>query len=262
MTVRVAEKPRLDYAPAVPWRRTRSARLLLVLLLLAIGAGGAVLVYPRAKVHLQVLEWQRRCMAAPVPPGTVVLEDRDGFYQSGQGVPFVWRSLYGAMSPPGLNSASTVFLQEMRTPAGRRRLVAVDIDRAPGIRPFRGPYVLNLTARVVSPGVGLLRPSVASTTSHSLNVSDSSPRHYDSGRPLGLRLQAGTRDPQDPSHFTFTYEAGGLTHVVDGWLREDDTVNIEPRAGGLPTPPAPASPASLPTLGGSGIRPSAPPAAR
>lgn len=263
MTASVADKPQLDYAPTLPWRRTRLARLLFALLLLVVVVGAGILAYPRVREQLQVLEWQRRCMAAPVPPGTLVLEDRDWLFPSGTGsagVPFVWRSLYGAISPPGLNSASTLFLQDMRTPAGRRRLVAVDIDRPPMWRPWREPYVLNLSARVVRPGVGMLRPTVVSTTSHSVTVANSPLQEREPGR--HLRVYAGTRDPKDASHFTFTYEAGGEAHVVDGWLRDDDTVVLETRTESTPTPPAPASPASPRTSAGSARRPSPRPAAQ
>src|SRR5256885_16268375 len=109
MTASVSNNPQLDYAPTLPWRRPRRARLLFALFLLAGVAGTAVLLYPRVREQLQVLEWQRRCMAASVPPNTVVFEDRDWMYPTGAGVPFVWRSLYSAISPPGLKSISTLF---------------------------------------------------------------------------------------------------------------------------------------------------------
>ena len=72
MTASIAGKPQLDYVPTLPWRRTRRARLLFALFLLVGVAGAAVLLYPRVREQLEVLEWQRRCIAAPVPPNTVV----------------------------------------------------------------------------------------------------------------------------------------------------------------------------------------------
>ena len=262
MTATVAEKPQLDYAPTVPWRRRRLVRSLFWVLLLVVLAGTFYFAYPRVREQLQVLEWQRRCIAAPVPPDTLVFEEREwGTNYLIGGVPSAWTTLYAAISPPGLQSQSTVFLREMRNPAGKRRLVAVDIDRTRMWRPTQGPYVINLSARVVRPGAGMIRPAVVSTTNHSLQTP---------GARQKMRIYAGAQDPADPSHFTFTYDIGGRVQVVDGWLGNDDTVTIEPRLEPVVTPLPPASPASLPTSVGSGrrgwpfrvSRSSAPPASR
>jgi hypothetical protein len=252
MTVSIVDKLRLDYGPPVPWRRTRRARLLFGLPFILVLACAGLWSYPRVREQWQVLVWQERCMAAPVPPETVVLQDQFSNYPTDAGVPSAWANLYGAMSPPGLGGACTVFLQEMLTPSQRRRLVAVDIDR-PRTRPLRNPYVLSLTARVIKPGFALVRPSLASTSYHSLTVTDSVWREYDSRQPF--RALAGTRDRNDASHFTFSYESGGQTHIADGWLHEDDTVIIEPRPDAAPTPPPPASPASPRSSAGSATRP-------
>jgi len=107
----------------------------------------------------------------------------------------------------------------MRTPGGRRRLVAVDIDWATMRAPFRGPHHLSLSARVIRPGVGMVGPQILSTSSHSVVIADDN-----------ARILAGARDPADPAHFTFTYEHAGRSTVYDGWLHDDDTVDIQERA--------------------------------
>jgi hypothetical protein len=227
MTATAAHGPRLDYAPTLPWRRTPLARRLLALLfLLALAAGGAVL-YPRVLDQWQLLDWQGRCMAAPVPRNAVVFKAYRGGISDGGGVPFAWTKLYATISPPGLASGSTVFLQEMQTPAGKRRLVGVDIDWAT-MRPsfqwatMRGPsprlHHLSLSARVIRPGAGMIQPRILSTSSHPVTIADEN-----------CRILAGVRDPADPAHFTFTYEQPGRTTLYDGWLRDDDIVDIQER---------------------------------
>ena len=118
MTAALAETPQLDYAPRVPWRRTRRARLLLGLLSVFALAAAAVWSYPRVRDQWQVLTWQERCMAAPVPPGTVVYDTYWGDYSSVGGVPFAWSSLYAAISPPVL----PVRTLSMRLPHARQTI--------------------------------------------------------------------------------------------------------------------------------------------
>ena len=254
MTATAAEKPQLDYAPTVPWRRRRTARAIFWLLLLLVVTGACYVAYPRVRWQLQVLDWQRRCLAGPIPPDTLVYDEREsGVYDLVGGVPSVWGKLYAELSPPGLAAQSTIFIREMRTPGGKRRLVSVDIDRAQRRLGFRSPKVINLSARVVRPGAGMIRPSVASATSHSLQIHGGYAVGVSGGR-TKVRVHAGAQDPADPSHFTFSYEVDGRKEIVDGWLGDDDSVTIELRPRPVATPPAPASPASPPTSGGSGRR--------
>ena len=46
-----------------------------------------------------------------------------------------------------------------------------------------------------------------------------------------LRVFAGQADPNDESHFTIAYELDGVAGTIDGWLRADGSVILEPRAG-------------------------------
>ena len=50
-----------------------------------------------------------------------------------------------------------------------------------------------------------------------------------------LRFFAGQSDPKDTSHFTVTYELGGVKNVIDGWLTDDDYLRIVPRGGKVET---------------------------
>jgi hypothetical protein len=46
-----------------------------------------------------------------------------------------------------------------------------------------------------------------------------------------LRLYAGQIDPADPSHFTIAYDLDGQTSVIDGWLKADGSVVLQPKLG-------------------------------
>jgi hypothetical protein len=138
-----------------------------------------------------------------------------------------WQRFYAAAGGV-MRSEGTVFLHERRTPAGERRLVGVDL------LPFGLPIGLNLT----DPVEGRLEPWGRVFTDGSFlrpPVEAFSPKQnpYRSwsliGPPDRLRVFAGQPDPNDPSHFTIDYEVHGVRHTLDGWLRDDDTVVIEPR---------------------------------
>jgi hypothetical protein len=46
-----------------------------------------------------------------------------------------------------------------------------------------------------------------------------------------LRVFAGQPDPADPSHFTIAYDLDGRPGIIDGWLKPDGSVQLEPRVG-------------------------------
>jgi hypothetical protein len=50
-------------------------------------------------------------------------------------------------------------------------------------------------------------------------------------RPYNLRFFAGQSDPNDPTHFTVTYELNGVKNTIDGYLTDDDFLRIIPAAG-------------------------------
>ncbi len=56
-------------------------------------------------------------------------------------------------------------------------------------------------------------------------------------------VYAGQADPEDESHFIVTIKVASGIAVIDGWLRDDDTVEFEAR---VPTSiPAPTSSPAL-----------------
>lgn len=224
----------VDYAPhPPPWRRRKLVRraafgaAAVLVLLLAYSWG------PTLWAHARLLHAQRRCLAAPAPPGMVVYEDdparaakllaSGGRYVDlkGSGVPVVWFAdswdrLYALLSPPGRKPAATLFLHG-RTANGQRRLVAVDAAWMPG-----GRDVLNLTWTLVDPGTVASRPRIIRTGSFALQPT----------RGTQFRFFSGQLDPRDDAHFELPYEVDGEgAGVIDGWLRSDDIVTLEVRRG-------------------------------
>jgi len=46
--------------------------------------------------------------------------------------------------------------------------------------------------------------------------------------PLYARIYAGQIDPNDATHFTIPFEIGDYSDVLDGYLRNDETVILRP----------------------------------
>ena len=231
----------IDYAPRPPppAHRARWFRRVATLALAVVAAGACVRWGPAAWRRIQVLHLQRQCMTRHEPYDLVVLEvDAEraralaagqpayrSVTQAGSWQPYAyylppeWESFYAAHSPSGLLSFGTVFLHERRTPSGRRRLVTVDFSS----REFVHGYNWPVQWRVFEPG-SLLRPP-------RLLASRQTDLHPAVGPNRLLRAYAGQVDWSDPAHFTVEVEHARGTTLFDGWLRDDDTVLIEPREG-------------------------------
>ena len=148
---------------------------------------------------------------------------------------------------------ATVFLGEMKTPAGARRLVHVSIDADQSIlyynphdSPSVGKYELETrrTIRaavfdVVKPGA----PVVTGLVVHERPEDKTSipPRNEESATPitrtvrlkLAWRVLAGQIDPADGSHMVIRYDIDGKPGVIDGRLNEGDRLMLTPRVGRL-----------------------------
>lgn len=111
---------------------------------------------------------------------------------------------------------SPVFLHELRSPCGNRRLVAAFIY--PGSDAF-GWCVLKV------PAFG--NPEIVwPTTAYSVRYAE-----FDRTKRSPLRLYAGQLDPNDESHFTIRYDCESGSGVIDGWLRDDEYVSFRTLTG-------------------------------
>ena len=177
--------------------------------------------------HLELLYWQRACLRHSPPassaPITVTATTTPGARS--------WQQFYARFSPPGRAAAPVVFLGEMRRRDGSARLVAVELSTPsnPG-RPSAG--ALRLEYHVIRPGGLWSRPRLVADDSW--GVSSPLPRQSADG----VRLYPARMDPSDSSHLILRLEVGDQggpvrEAIVDGWLRDDDTILFEPRGAGV-----------------------------
>lgn len=176
--------------------------------------------------------------------------------------------------PAGLDHSDqhTVFLHELTSPAGNRRLVCVGV--ALGCNVFREQaspgdvtYCITLDLRLIAAvytTTSMVNPEEvrgrfvtprdatdrwcvwfdrmtvrpASDPSRSVHVR-CAPTANDGPDVLTvfgckpLRLYAGQVDPRDKSHFTIDYVFGTRRGILEGWLLDDERLRFEPREGTL-----------------------------
>jgi hypothetical protein len=190
----------------------------IILLVVLLGCGLASAKWLRAGWdHARLLYWQRKCLAYSAPADRVI-------DQSGKQSVKEWQEFYALLSPPGRKAAPVVFLGEMRTRGGRKRLVAVEVSLV-GASTFDG--VIWFDYHVIEPGGLWHRPRLVKNDFDTVVVWKSEASN--------VKLFAGQRDPGDPSHFKITFEtharqsSPARAGVIDGWLQENDTISSETR---------------------------------
>ena len=236
------QPPPLDYARRPP----RAKRIALLVLLLAVATALVPLTLKYARSAAERIELRRLYSrgAQHVAAADAVVYDEDPVSQKallggakyqqvgGHHGPIAFRTVpqweqFVAANRGRISSHGTLFLGELATPSGRKRLVGVDITGwSRG-----GPVILFTYARTFTP-VTLAKLPAMTASSPSLNLAR--------GEGI-LRLFAGQADPSDPAHFTIRYTFDDQPGVIDGWLKDDGTVLLEPRS---------APPGSFPSTGG------------
>ena len=193
----------IEYAARRPWHRRITGKWCTVAAIVVATFIASVAWGELAWLKLQLLYCQTRCMSHAAP-ATQVIALRQVHPQ--------WQRFGELLSPPGPQPAGTVYLHERVSPGGNRRLVAVNLHGPGGRgRQFALP-------RVVVPG-GLFSHPREVPCQESLLIPEGG----------GIRVYAGQSDAQNAAHFTFVIDTDRRQHVVDGWLRDDDTVKLEPR---------------------------------
>jgi hypothetical protein len=216
-TLQYQQKP----AAILRWRR-RAVPIVIVLLTLFV----LWRVTPLAWRNLRVLPLQRACMSYTADPTQPVAT-----FPGGGSAPLAkWEAFYALASGDNLQSSGTVFLHERTSEAGQRRLVAVDVLSF--LMNVNEQYT-TLYPRAIVPGsaFALPRPVVRSIPQEGLQLGKMRPLNPTS-------IYPGQADPDDASHFTIRLVHGETTTIVDGWLRNDDAVLLQPRK--------PTWPSSLP----------------
>ena len=225
----------LDYAPTTDLARAARVRRwmkLAVPVLLMLAAG---MLAPRFLRHASLLLAQRQVRTHAAPPTHVVYENDPAevkkllVAQSGYAsdaaqteaflVSAEWMQFYG-MRGGGYQSSGTIYLGELQTKDGRRVLCSLDLSLSSQATRRWG----SIVARMMEPGTTYRSPRHVSPT---IARGDGSSIAFNAGDTL--RIYAGQRDPNDPSHVTIDYVLNGTTHTIDGWLEDTGFMRLELR---------------------------------
>jgi hypothetical protein len=208
-----AERTIVDYAPhpKIPWHKhpglmrwTLRLLILLPLLWLAIQAG--------IGLHRTIL--LHRCAAYLSKPDSLIVYSPTPNTTSLAAFPECWAD---ASHQLGLrsNGGGPIFLHGRTSPAGKYRLIFVEV-----LQPLSGDRFEDITLQAI------ILPTESFTSAPTV-IGSSSMKFPVSGGPL--QIYAGQPDARDPSHFTITMKTGAKMSLLDGWLRDDDSVVIEER---------------------------------
>jgi hypothetical protein len=234
------EVQHIDYAPRSAnygrqrlWRRVITVAVAAIIVPVGIKCG--VAAFWRA----ELLYWQGRALQHLEPADQVVFEGdakqvaafakSPDFILDGPGSnppcfkpAHAWERFYALLSPPGRRLKPTWFLHELRNATGEPRLVVVEGDLSYYRKEGCGGVFLD--PLVFRPGSAFSSP---------IEISSGSAGLFQDGV---VRCYAGQADPADSSHFTITIVVGRQTKIVDGWLKDDDSVALKVREPAISYP--------------------------
>jgi hypothetical protein len=233
----MAERCELSYEPKRRQFSRKSARRLLISILLISATSFVILfgkpIYFRVKLFYWVSVCSRYTQSADVIVWGDAQTNPHGHRWSSTlpsvytGVVFVdrfeapdfceqircWNQLMLLLNPSG-KSEATLFLHELVSRSGHRRLVAV------------GAQDLEPIITVIAPG-NLLQKSVIISRGFAAFKKTERGLWYESiTRRPGPRFYFGSVDPSDPSHFTLHFEVAHIPVYFDGWFQDDDTIRM------------------------------------
>jgi hypothetical protein len=168
------------------------------------------------RIHLLYL--QHQCLNYDAADDVIVYQSTATRTAIAKALP-AWIQFYALLSPPGTNSAVTVFVHRLKNTAGDERLAVCEF----------GPDRLYI--RSIRPG-GLFHDPVNDWAAYSDWATFPGP----------ATIHAGQLDPNDPSHFQVRVDGRPDACTVDGWLTPAGVMRLEITPD--PTPPAPPSTAS------------------
>jgi len=148
-----------------------------------------------------------------------------------------------------MRDGNAVFLHQMTTPGGIKRLVWISIEPTGNLIRQSGPedegaspeysFALGRRFKVTVMDENADFPVVttaifySSTTDQTRLISKSESKGELKNLSGHWRVYAGQADPANPSHLTFAYDIDGRPGTIDGWLKDGDRLMLEPRAGRL-----------------------------
>ena len=225
-------KPDWAYAPAAPSRRRRRMIRRTVLAVLLLAAAGCLWWWHEPLLaHGRVLYWQRKCQTHTFAEGAVVASSAGPAGETAMPIPAHWTAYEATFANGGRWTSrmteTFVFLHRRRSPAGRDRVVAVRC----------WPLYLTSASVVQAMDPLVVEPAAAwPLTSRPIRRQG----RFSGGYPVDgvVKVFGGQPDPADPSHFTIAYTVNDRPGVLDGWLRDDDTVDLAVREGSADVYPA------------------------
>src|ERR1700728_3449167 len=205
----------LNYAPKPPVA-ARISRWLYRLVFAGAIAAAFVFWGPGLWRWGNFLYWQHCCLIYWQPPTHVVRETSN------------FTIIHPELCPPlnsmqryledGTADDGTIFLHEIQTPSGSRRLVLLSLSAShPQI--IASPLEFGCVQWSATPHERLL--SCNSIEMPDLAGPFISPRHW--------KFFAGQPDLSNPSHFTFDFELDGARHTCDAWLKDDGELIVSQR---------------------------------
>jgi hypothetical protein len=220
----------LSYAKSAGRRAPRYAACLGLVLGVTILLAGLASA-PTMQTRLAVLRFQQQCEAYTAADGEVAFESwpptadlllsgangglrRDSAFAVRPNAS--WNNLRAYLHLPVTGPQANIFLHRLRTPSGKWRLVAVDVESFPQLR-----------VTVIEPGDLFHAPAVLKTAVEPAKYSWVDDRLGEALLYKGAaRYLAGQIDRDDPTHFLLPLVVRYHKVQVDGWLRDDDTVPI------------------------------------
>ena len=253
----------LDYAPAPPLLRRKRGRRIFLLIVLLLMEYPAYRYGPPAYRRTRLLSLQHRCLTHSPPADQVVYDEdspttaahmADPSYLAVYPNP-VWLGQVPSASKksiamrrarelqnvlpylpppvklpnygPSLAACATLFMHELKTSKGMRRLVIV-VRSPSGYGPYDYPF--DLVPVLLQPAT-LTTLARAVAPKRQLSIIDwlgpagPPPSH-------NLRFYAGQLDPADPAHFTISYDLEDGRGIIDARLNDaGDDITITIRSG-------------------------------
>lgn len=208
----------LPYAPPPPILRRKSTRRFVLRIVICALLAISALQMPALWQRTQLLRLQSQCMKYSPPPTQVVYE----YGRSPDAVTSVsspqWNA-YSSMTHTTNNGKDALlFLHARRSPSGQRRLLAITA------RPVAG-YPLANAACTIS----VVHPATAWRNADLVASNWISDPLWRVGDRRFIRFYAGQADPNDPTHFTLAFETDRHKGLLDGWLRDDESVLLQVR---------------------------------
>jgi hypothetical protein len=177
---------------------------------------------PRSIAYVKRSYWSHQCLSYAAPANEVCHES----HASGDGdvwvdtarVPECWTRFYSNISPYGFRSSGTVFLHKRRSPAGHERLVAIDVVVSEPHAMTRGFY---FRARIFDCS------SIFSGVTQVADMDLATGKTAETFTPYGdLKVMSVHPDSMDHSHFTIEMDLDGAHRMEEGWLCDNDTIEL------------------------------------